>query len=413
MKILLLQDRFPPESWGGDGAVAFNLACSMQKLGHQVFVVTTTRKKEQAGQFKEFGLKIFRIQTDYDERWRSYLSLYNLQTISQVKQIFKQIQPDVTHIHIVHHYLSYYCLKIAKKYSRAVFLTAHDVMLFHYGKLEEFVDKNNLSIPKKFNYKITPWQQIKRFKKRYNPLRNLIVKHYLKYVDRIFAVSQALKDALEQNGITNVQVIHNGIDLNQWRVSQLALDDFQNKYNLVNRKPVFFIGRLSGLKGGEKIIQAMSLVNREIPEAVLLVAGKKDSYASQMSRIAEKEKVPLILTGWIEEQERTSAYFSSKVVVTPSIYLDPFNLINLEAMACRKPVVGTCFGGIPEIVIDNQTGYIVNPLDIKTMAEKILDLLENPERAKKFGLAGYLRAKQEFSLEKQVKECLKWYKKYV
>lgn len=407
MKILILAGGFPPTSNAGAEKVAFNLAKKFQEKGNQVQVVTSVQEKSQAGEIEYQGLKVFQIYANYHERWQGYLSLYNPQTISQVKRIFKQIQPDITHVHAVHHYLSYHCLKIAKQYSRAVFLTAHDVILFHHGKLFEFINNKDLSIPKTFNYRVTFWQKLKRFKRRYNPLRNLIIKHYLKYVDRIFAVSRALKDALEQNEIKDVQVIHNGIDLNQWRLDQSALNDFQNKYNLINKKPVFFIGRLSGLKGGEKIVQAMGLVNKKIPEAVLLVAGKKDNYAQQMLKTAEKEKVPLILTGWIEKQERVSAYFSSKVVATPSIYLDPFNLINLEAMACQKPVIGTCFGGVPEIVLDNQTGYIVNPLDVKTMADKIIDLLKNPDRAKEFGLAGYNRAKQEFSLDKQAEEYLK------
>ena len=95
----------------------------------------------------------------------------------------------------------------------------------------------------------------------------------------------------------------------------------------------------------------------------------------------------------------------------PSIYLDPFPRINLEAMASKKPVVGTCFGGTPEVVINNQTGYIVNPLNAEMMARKIIDLLKNFQKAKKFGEAGYQRVINEFSLEKQVKITLEYYNK--
>lgn len=102
-------------------------------------------------------------------------------------------------------------------------------------------------------------------------------------------------------------------------------------------------------------------------------------------------------------------YNASDVVVVPSLYLDPFPTVNLEAMACKKPVVGTCFGGTPEIVRDGITGYIVNPLNVENMAEKIVDLLKNSEKAKKFGQAGYERVKSQFSLDKQVLETLRWY----
>ena len=79
----------------------------------------------------------------------------------------------------------------------------------------------------------------------------------------------------------------------------------------------------------------------------------------------------------------------------------------------KKPVIGTCFGGTKEIIIDNNTGYIVNPLDTQTMAEKIIDLLKNSQKAIQFGKAGYNRVEQEFSLEKQTNKYLKWFKKYI
>ena len=157
MKILILSDGFPPVHAGGAEVIAFNLSKGFQKLGNHVYVITTVREKSKVGKFDYQGIKVFRIYSNYHERWRAYLSLYNPQTVGHVKKIIKQIRPDVVHTHNIHHYLSYYSLRIAKKYSKAVFLTAHDVMLFHYGKLVEFVNQSDLSVSKNFNYKITPW----------------------------------------------------------------------------------------------------------------------------------------------------------------------------------------------------------------------------------------------------------------
>jgi len=81
----------------------------------------------------------------------------------------------------------------------------------------------------------------------------------------------------------------------------------------------------------------------------------------------------------------------------------------LEAMACQKPVVATCYGGSPEIVQDNITGFIVNPLDEELMAKKIIDLLKNSEKAKQFGEAGYERIKKHFNLESQIAQTIHWY----
>ena len=134
MQILILSDDFPPKSFGGAGRIALNLACGLQKLGHQIFVITTVRNKLDEGNIDYQGLKIFKIYSKYHQRWRIYFNLYNPQTVGKVKELFKKIKPDIVHAHNIHYYLSYYCLKLAKEYSKAVFLTCHDVMPVYYGK---------------------------------------------------------------------------------------------------------------------------------------------------------------------------------------------------------------------------------------------------------------------------------------
>lgn len=406
MKILILSDNFYPESKGGADKVAFNLAKGFFKKGYQVYVLTTTQdiSCESFSEDVE-GIKVFRIYVPfYNEKWRAYLSLYNPKAVKKVKKILKKIEPDIVNTHNIHYYLSYYSLKLAKKNSKAVFLTAHDVMSFHYGKMFEFINQDNLEIPNEFNYKITFWQQIKRFKKRYNPFRNIVIRHYLKYTDKIIAVSQALKKALNQNGIKNVDVIYNGIDVEEWQISQNRIEEFKSKFDLDNKKVVLFGGRLSSLKGGNEIIKAMELVSKKIPNAVILVLGEENSYAQKIKQIAGKKNVRLIFTEWIEKDELKAAYWSSDLVVTPSIYLDPFPTVNLEAMACKKPVVGTCFGGTLEIIENKKTGYIVNPFNIKLMSGKIINLLDNFEKRKSFGECGYEKVKNNFNLDKQLEK---------
>jgi glycosyltransferase involved in cell wall biosynthesis len=82
-------------------------------------------------------------------------------------------------------------------------------------------------------------------------------------------------------------------------------------------------------------------------------------------------------------------------------------------MACGRPVVGTCFGGTPEVVVDNETGFIVNPFNLKIMSERIVTLLKNPALAEKMGQAGQQRIKEEFNLNQQVMITLAWYKKFL
>jgi glycosyltransferase involved in cell wall biosynthesis len=323
--------------------------------------------------------------------------------VGSVKKIIKKIKPDVCHFHHIHCYISYHCFKIAQKYSKAVFLTTHDAMLFNYGKL----------MPKGGNcvYKVGIKDKVRQARKKYNPFRDILIRHYLKYIDKIFSVSDSLKEVLEVNGIKNVATVHNGIDVNDWEFNQKKTEQFKEKYKIKNKKVILFCGRLSGAKGGEVFLRALEVIVKNEPDALLLVAGLKNTYTQEMMKLANELKVQdaIRFTGWLDRAEMITAYQAADVVVVPSVCLDCFPTINLEAMASQRPVVGTCFGGTPEVVVDNETGYIVNPLNIPLLAEKIVDLLQNPDKAKRFGLKGYQRVKNKFSLDGQVENILEWY----
>lgn len=426
MKIVILSDYF--DNRGGAVGVAKALAFGLKKLGHDVSVITTAQNKTNTSIILPLRgisrwetimevngneqIPVYYIYSDYNLFWRSYICLYNPQTIKTIEKIFADLKPNIVHAHNVHTHLSYYSLKLAKKSGAKVFLTTHDVQSFHYGKLTEFVNPKNLSCPEKFNYKISAWQQIKKAGKTYNPFRNFIIRRYLKYVDKIFAVSEALKQALEDNGISNITVVYNGIDADSWQVDDAKIEEFKKKYKLEDRKIILFGGRISKANGMTMMV-AMRKIAETVPQAVLLVAAKIDKAAENMIKTARDWRIAdkIIVSGWLAGDELRAAYWSSNVIVVPSVYMDSCPLINMEAMACGKPVVATCFGGGREIVLDGETGYIVNPFDIDAMADKIIDLLQNPEKAIAFGEAGYERIKTKFNLDKMVNDYLCWYNK--
>jgi len=404
MRIVILSDYF--DDRGGAVGVAKALAFGLKNFGHDVSVITTTQNKTNTSIIPIMevngneSVPVYYVYSNYNLFWRPYLSLYNSQTVKAIKKIIDKIKPDVVHAHNIHIHLSYHSLKLAKKTSAKVFLTIHDTMLFHYGKITEF------------NYKISVWQQIKRAGKTYNPFRNIIICYYLKYVDKIFAVSNALKHVLNVNGIYNVEVVHNGIDVNAWRINEESIQKFKNRYNIENKKVIFFGGRINKEKGMMMMVVLKEII-KKIPRAMLLVATKIDNAAENMITMASDWGIEdkIVITGWLTGSELKAAYLASDIIVTPSIYFDSFPTINLEAMACKKPIIATCFGGSREAVIDGKTGYIVNPFNTKEMADKVIALLENPEKARAFGEAGYERVKNEFNLDKMINNYLEWYKK--
>jgi glycosyltransferase involved in cell wall biosynthesis len=390
MKILILQDDFPPRSLGGAGMAAADVARAFAQKGHAVSVLTTTREKAEEGKSEREGLTIYTVYSRYHPRWRAYLSLYNPRVVGKVREIIGEVRPEVVHAHNVHEHISYASLKVAKRAGAKVFLTAHDAMLVDYGKAFEAG-------------KISPWQHFKKYKARYNPLRNIVIKHYLKYVDRVFVVSESLKRLLEANEVRNVETIYNGIEIKDWEVGESVVAQFKQRHNLEGRKIVLSGGRLSEAKGGTQAILAMERVSHTIPEALLMVMGEKNKYAHAMLELAKQKGVDknIFFTGWLSGEELKAAYHASDVVIMPSIYQEPFGLVALEAMACRKPVIVTPFGGASEIVEDGVTGYVVNPYQVEEMAKEIVELLTQPEKAASVGEAGYERAKRLFSLESQ------------
>lgn len=409
MHILVLSDLFPPHVKGGAGQVAYRLAKQYTAREQVVTVITTVQSRQDEGMRESEELRTYNIYAVYPPRWRAYLSLYNPQTGSRVREVLVEEDPDVIHSHNIHCYLSYHCLNIAHDLGIPVVLTLHDAMSFDYGKLTQFTNPKDLSNDPDVNYKINPWITLKNYRFRYFPLRNLFVRIYLNnYVTRMVAVSNELKKVLNANGINCTEVVHNGIDLGEFQVEEAKVKDFRKAHGLEGKKAVLFAGRLSYLKGGEHIVKAMKYVCEKVGNATLLVVGRKEGYAQHMKELAANLSIGnnIVLTGWISGENLKAAYYASDVLVTPSIYLDPFPTVNLEAMAMKKPVVATCFGGSKEIVIDRVTGYIVNPLNVDMMAKRITELLMDEDKARRMGEAGYRRVAEKSTIQMQARKML-------
>ena len=411
MKILILTDYFTSKAFGGAGIVNLEIVRALIKKGYDIYVITTSTDKSEVGENTYEGIKVYTLYSDYKYNLRAYLSIYNPQVVGKIRKLIKNIQPDIVQAYSVHTYISYYSLKLAKNSGAKVFITMHDVMAFHQGKFTEYININDISIPRNVNYKISQWQLFKTFKKRYNPFRNILIRHYLKYADKIFAVSHALKQALNDNKINNVEVIHNGINIREWIESDKEKINFKNKYNLNNKKVVSFAGWVNGAKGGDQLLLSMKKVIDKIPDAVLLAVGRTDIYYCNMKESAKNLGIldKIIFTGWLTGIDLKASFICSDVVVFPSVCLDTFGMVNLQAMVSKKPVIATCFGGASEIVEDGKCGYIVNPYNTNYMAARIIELLDDATKAKIFGEYGYERAVKYFNLDDKVEQMLKWY----
>lgn len=404
MRILILSDQFPPDQSGGAGRVAFTQAQALMRAGAQVQVLSVRRSLDDPPDDEIGGVPVHRLHIDYPQRWRAYLSLFNPAAARQVGAFLRDWpRPHIVHAHNVHTYLAYSALAQVKQHRLPLVMTAHDVMPAAYQKFQMHLPPDQAQAPTHFDYRVRPAQQIAAQRLRYFPLRNLVIRGLLaRHVDVLLTPSQALQDFLRANRITAHawQVVPNGINLAEWQAAPQAIEAFKARHGLTGRQVMLFPGRLSRLKGSEQLLQALPAIAEACPQAVLLLLGPRGGHAEEMALVAESRGLGqhIRFAGWLSGPELAAAFGASQVVMVPSICFDSFPTVALEAQAAGAPVVGTCFGGLREIVKDGVNGYIINPYNVGQLAARTIDLLKDSALHAQMALQARLNA-QHFAAD--------------
>ncbi len=223
-----------------------------------------------------------------------------------------------------------------------------------------------------------------------------------------------------------VSVVHNGIDLERWK----AVDDPELVRGLgidPSRPSVVFVGRITRQKGLPYLLRAAALLPKDVQ--LVLCAGAPDTpeilaevQAGVKALQAERSGV-VWLDKLLSQIELSAVLTQATTFVCPSIY-EPLGIVNLEAMACSSPVVGTATGGIPEVVEDGVTGRLVSidqaqdgtgtPLDpdrfVAELAATLTEVVSDPAAAQRMGNAGRERAERDFSWTSIAQRTIEIYK---
>jgi len=250
--------------------------------------------------------------------------------------------------------------------------------------------------------------------------------------DAVIAVSKGTKEdiirAYPDVDPDRIHVIYNGIDLKEYQ--QTSSTAALVKYGVdLNRPYVLFVGRITRQKGVTHLVEAIQYMPPGTQ--VVLCAGAPDTpeIAAEMREKVEEAKLINPNVVWIEKMvtkpEAIELYSNCAVFCCPSVY-EPFGIINLEAMACRAPVVASATGGILEVVVDGETGYLVPfeadpvttfPVDpdkfARDLAARVSSLLADPAKAKQFGEAGRKRVEDTFAWDAIAGQTIELYRKLI
>jgi alpha-maltose-1-phosphate synthase len=249
--------------------------------------------------------------------------------------------------------------------------------------------------------------------------------------DAIIAVSKGTRqDVLDHFNVPEdrIHVIHNGIDLAQY-VKASDTTALENYGVDPNRPYVLFVGRIARQKGIIHLVEAIPQIDPDLQ--VVLLAGQPDTpeIAQEMNdKVAEaaKQRDGIV---WIDKmvsrEEAIQFYSHADVFCCPSVY-EPFGIINLEAMACETAVVAAAIGGIPEVVVPEETGLLIDlelkpgtfePVDpagyATALAEGINCLARDPELRENMGKAGRKRVEDHFSWDAIAERTVELYRSLV
>ncbi|MFJ8085162.1 glycogen synthase [Streptomyces sp. NPDC096205] len=247
-------------------------------------------------------------------------------------------------------------------------------------------------------------------------LSSMVERGALEHADAVIAVSRGMREDIlrvyPEVDPARVHVVHNGIDT-AVHGPDSGTDALVRHGVDPDRPIVLFVGRVTRQKGLPQLLRAAFEID---PEAQLvLCCGQPDTaeIAAETAALAEelgrRRGRVVRIDGMLDQRSLRQLLTHASVFVCPSLY-EPMGIVNLEAMACGTAVVATATGGIPEVVVDGETGLLVpieqeqdgtgTPLDEKRFASDfaaaVNRLLAEPGTARSMGAAGRLRAEREF-----------------
>jgi len=363
MKALQIIPYFAPR-WGGDVNVCYNLSKELNKLGHDVTIITTdfeydpdyaqSLKNIEVIPFRRVaGLGLF-LYSPGMKRWlRSNISKY-----------------DIVHLHDFRSYQNSISCKYAKKFNVPYVVQPH-------GSLPRIVEKKGL----KQLYDVV-WGN--------KALKNAGGVIALTTVE----AKQAITMGVDEN---RIHIIANGVDLSQFEDIPRQ-GEFRETYNIpFDVRVILFLGRLHPIKGIDLLISAFKEVVKEIEDCMLIIVGPDDGSLPGLKTLVKSLNLysNILFTGPLYGRNKLAAYRDADIYVLPSYY-EAFPMTVLEAWAFQEPVIVTEHCAIKDLVQD--AGLVVRS-DPCELAAALKEYLQHDTLRHYHGQNGYMKIHRDFSIQ--------------
>ena len=387
MRILMLSEFYPPIIGGMERHVQ-TLSRELVRRGHHVAVVTLQHHGLPYFEVDEGGVRVYRIAGWHrvlsvfyqDQERRFHPPLPDPGVMAALRRVIEQEHPEIVH---ARRWMLYSFVGL-KAWSKAkLVVTLHD-----YGLLcpkMTYVHNNRVCTGASYI------KCLRCSSSGYGKIKAALLTSALKLssrlnnaVDKYIAVSSAVRDA----GILGEDNIGSAIEVVPTFIPDTVLEEASHSerpdFLPAEDNYILFVGQPGAFKGLDVLLEAYREL-ADLAPLVLMLAEHGDRRKHFPPGVTVVRNVPhaQVVAGWKH----------CAVGVVPSIWPEPFGQVVVEAMACGKPVVASAIGGIPDIIVDGQSGLLVEPGNVQALQEALRTLLLDPARRAQMGILGRQRAR--------------------
>ncbi|GGI82333.1 glycosyltransferase [Legionella impletisoli] len=383
MRILTVLDSYPPDLNGG-AYFTHRLAKGLQSRGHDVLVICPSRNLSQGYRQYE-GIPLYTVRSWPVMLYKNFRICWPLFIKKGLVKAIDDFKPDVVHLQ-GKFILGGMTHRVSQQKGLPQIATNHFMPenFFHYTKL-----------PKSLEY----W------------FNRVTWKNVIDMLSKVDVVTTPTKTAAELLACVGLQKkvipVSCGVDLKQFKPNQNA-STLREQFNIPHKPILLYTGRLDKEKNLPEVLKAFQLAKATV-DAHLVLTGRGAEFTALRSLVkALRLENDVTFTGYLSDEDYPHIYGLANCFINAST-AELQSIVSLEALASGLPLIGANAVALPELIEHGVNGYLFEPGDVKTLAQYIVALLRDKDRAKKMGSHSYEIARQH-DLNKTIEQYETLYK---